>query len=172
MAKQRVYRKTPRSPEQIEAEKQLREKFQREKPSLEQLVESGEYSEPTTQGEYWELQRIGALLRSLRQQQGLRLEEIAEETGIDVAALSRLENMSGNPTVRTLSRYAAALGKRVAVGIADEDENAITFNFRGVPVTLHRTAKGVIVEAATPGVKISVKQSAKPAAKNRAARKR
>ena len=40
--------------------------------------------------------------------------------GMDKAFVSRLETGQGNPTVDTLARYAAALGKRVVFGIEDE----------------------------------------------------
>ena len=45
---------------------------------------------------------------------------LAERTGIDRAALSRLENgAQDNPTINTLQRYAFALGKQVLVQVAD-----------------------------------------------------
>jgi transcriptional regulator with XRE-family HTH domain len=44
---------------------------------------------------------------------GLSLADVAERTGIDKAALSRLETAQNmNPTVSTLCRYANSLGKR------------------------------------------------------------
>jgi len=49
------------------------------------------------------------------------LEYLAERSGIDKAALSRLENgVHDNPTVETLMRYAAALGKRLSWTLQDE----------------------------------------------------
>lgn len=45
---------------------------------------------------------------------------MAERSGIDKAALSRLENgVHGNPTVDTLMRYAAAVGKKLAWTLQD-----------------------------------------------------
>ncbi len=53
-------------------------------------------------------------LRRRREEAGLTLAEVAERTGIDQPAMSRLEVGKGNPTARTLSRYCRAPGGRVA----------------------------------------------------------
>lgn len=98
----------------------VRAKFQAERPTLEQLVASGEFSEPILLGAYWELAAIVDLLRQERQRQGLSLANAAKRSGIDKAALSRLEGgQSVNPTWNTLSRYAAALGKEIALTLRD-----------------------------------------------------
>ena len=57
-----------------------------------------------------ELRRFIARLREFREQTGLSLAVVAERSGIDRPALSRLENGSRNPTFATLSRYVRALG--------------------------------------------------------------
>jgi DNA-binding phage protein len=57
-----------------------------------------------------ELRRFVARLRDYRESQGITLVEIAERSGIDAPALSRLETGRTNPTFATLSRYARALG--------------------------------------------------------------
>jgi transcriptional regulator with XRE-family HTH domain len=50
----------------------------------------------------------------------LSLADVAERSGIDKAALSRLENgVHDNPTVETLARYAAALGKKLTWSLQD-----------------------------------------------------
>jgi DNA-binding XRE family transcriptional regulator len=103
----------------------IRAKFQAERPSLEQLVASGEYSEPILLGDYWELAALVQALRNERERQGLSLGDAAKRSGIDKAALSRLENgQSVNPTWNTLSRYAAALGKEVALALRDVPASA------------------------------------------------
>jgi AraC-like DNA-binding protein len=61
------------------------------------------------------------LLKAERVRQGLSLSDIQERTGIDPPNLSRLENDTGaNPTVTTLTRYAAALGKRFLIVLSDQ----------------------------------------------------
>lgn len=63
------------------------------------------------------------LLKSLKEHRsasGVSLTELAERTGIDKAALSRLESgAQANPTIATLERYAAALGKHIVFKVVD-----------------------------------------------------
>ena len=62
------------------------------------------------------LRQALAALRAERERQGLSLADINARTGIDRAALSRLENNEdSNPTLATLERYAEALGKQIVV---------------------------------------------------------
>jgi DNA-binding phage protein len=50
-------------------------------------------------------------LKAERERRGLSLADMLRRTGMSREALSRLENhRSPNPTVRTLARYAAAVG--------------------------------------------------------------
>ena len=66
------------------------------------------------------IRHVIAALRAERERQGLSLADLNERTGIDRAALSRLENNEeGNPTISTLERYAAAVGKQMIVLLAD-----------------------------------------------------
>jgi len=59
-------------------------------------------------------------LRRTREQAGLSLSRLAELSGIDKAALSRLESgRHSNPTLDTLARYARAVGKRLMVSLVD-----------------------------------------------------
>jgi ribosome-binding protein aMBF1 (putative translation factor) len=54
-------------------------------------------------------------LREARESAGLSLDEVASRSGIDKAQLSRLENgRVADPRPSTLSRYALAIGKRLA----------------------------------------------------------
>jgi DNA-binding XRE family transcriptional regulator len=104
-----------------ETEHGVRRRFQEHRPTLEKLVASGEYTEPVSQGEYLEFASAVRHLRSARKAAGLSLDAAARRTGIDKAALSRLENgVADNPTINTLNRYAAALGKVLLLRIADE----------------------------------------------------
>jgi len=48
----RSYGEFPRTPEQVAREQAVRAKFQAERPSLENLVASGEYSETVSQADY------------------------------------------------------------------------------------------------------------------------
>jgi transcriptional regulator with XRE-family HTH domain len=55
-----------------------------------------------------------AALRAERERQGLSLADVAERSGIDRAAIHKLEiGANTNPTLATLTRYAGALGARI-----------------------------------------------------------
>jgi DNA-binding XRE family transcriptional regulator len=55
-----------------------------------------------------------AALRAERERQGLSLADLAERTGIDRAAIHKVEiGLNTNPTIATLTRYADALGARI-----------------------------------------------------------
>jgi ribosome-binding protein aMBF1 (putative translation factor) len=113
--------RAPRSAEQAARHKAIRERFQREKPSLEELVSSGEYNEPVPMGEYLSIRQAVFALKTAREAAGLNLADVAERTGIDKGALSRIETGQHlNPTISTLCRYAHALGKRWVWELEDE----------------------------------------------------
>ena len=66
------------------------------------------------------LRQILAALKAERERQGLSLADMQERTGIDRAALSRLENsQDANPTLATLERYAEAIGKQMVVLLSE-----------------------------------------------------
>jgi len=115
MGIKRVQRRTNRSPEETARIQAIRERFQRERPSLKQLVASGEFNPPIPQGAYLELRALMQLLRRERLRQGLTLTEAARRSGIEKAALSRLETgQQINPTWNTLWRYALALDQGIS----------------------------------------------------------
>lgn len=63
-------------------------------------------------------------LKTERMRQGLSLADLRERSGIERSALCKLENdVDSNPTLRTLTRYAAAMGKRVRVVLEDAEAN-------------------------------------------------
>src|SRR5260370_35711817 len=96
----RIPRPRVQTHEQEAAERALRERFQADKPSPQELVESGDVTQVFTMGEYWELRKTFAALKAVREQQGLSITDLAERTGIDRAMISRLENgQIDNPTI-------------------------------------------------------------------------
>ena len=116
----RVYRKVERSPEEWARLKAARERFQAQSLDLGEMLASGRYGEPTTLGACLDLMGALAQMKKVREQAGLSLAAVSERSGIDTAAISRLENgHAANPTVSTLERYAAAIGKRFTWGFAD-----------------------------------------------------
>ena len=120
MAHERIHRDMKWTDEDRARHKAIREKFQKEKPSLQQLIESGDADSAMPLGRYLELRLALEALKKAREAAGLSLADVAERSGIDKAALSRLENgVHDNPTVETLMRYAAALGKKLVWKLED-----------------------------------------------------
>lgn len=112
--------KFDRSPQDLERIRAIREVAHREKPTLDDLLATGDYTEPLPLGDYIELVQAVALLRRAREQAGLSVADIADRTGLDGSVINEFESgMRGDPTVATLQRYAAAIGKHVTVKITD-----------------------------------------------------
>jgi predicted transcriptional regulator len=115
MMAQRIFRTNRKATQERKREKQLRDRLQKERPSLEDLVRSGECDPDavTTMGMNFDVQKALQSLKQTRKRSGLSIGEVAERSGLDRAVVSRLENgKQDNPTVITLIRYAAAVGKR------------------------------------------------------------
>lgn len=104
------------TPEQKAEHRRIREMFRNWHPSPEELIASGEGRRFALSGEYSQLRPLVAGLKRLREQQGLSLSEVSSRCGIEKSALSRLETgQNTNPTLETLWRYAAALGRRLVL---------------------------------------------------------
>lgn len=116
-------RKIERTPEDRARIRAIRDKFQRERPSLKKLVESGDAPPPMPLDTYLEIQVLLHRLKKEREAAGLSLADVAERTGMDRAAISRLENgHQQNPTVETILRYSAAIGKTIAWSIVSAEQ--------------------------------------------------
>lgn len=73
---------------------------------------------PEFKKEYDTLEPEFALIRAIldaRREKGITQKELSERTGIAQGDISKLENGSANPSVKTLKRIAAALGKKVKI---------------------------------------------------------
>jgi DNA-binding XRE family transcriptional regulator len=115
MKARRIFRASRKTAEERAREQTLREKLQKEKPSLEDLVRTGECDPDAvmTMGMYFDVQKALQALKRERERCGLSIADVAKRSGLDRAVVSRLENgKQDNPTVATLMRYAAAVGKR------------------------------------------------------------
>lgn len=98
--------------------KAIRESIQKAKPTLADLAAKGEVIVPL--GSYLAVRQFLAELRQARQEKKLTLEQVAAKAGMDKAVLSRLETgKQPNPTVDSLFRVAAALGKTVGLRLED-----------------------------------------------------
>jgi DNA-binding XRE family transcriptional regulator len=100
--------------------RRIRALFRDWHPGPEELIASGVGAEFRLSGEYPHLRPFLAELKAFREQAGLSLSDVSRRCGIDKAALSRLENgQNPNPTLDTLWRYAAALGRRLELGTTE-----------------------------------------------------
>jgi len=101
------------SPEYREREQRDREALDREYRATGTIA-----STPTTEADVEAFQGFIRSLRQERESAGLSLDEVASRSGIDKAQLSRLENGKvQDPRPSTLSRYARAIGKRLALSL-------------------------------------------------------
>ncbi len=115
MKARRVFHASRKTAEERAREQALRAKLQKEKPSLEDLIREGECDPDAvmTMGMYFDIQGALQALKRERQRCGLSISDVAARSGLDRAVVSRLENgKQDNPTLATLMRYAAAVGKR------------------------------------------------------------
>lgn len=65
-------------------------------------------------------QRIGPAIRALRQEKGLSLSDLAQQTEISVSYLSRLEKGKSVPSFTLLSRLSQVLGVDIAFFVETE----------------------------------------------------
>jgi hypothetical protein len=97
------------TPEEAAKYKRLRELVEQDKPAIARMAREYENRRD----------RIAAIVRAMKAQrdaQGLSLADIRERSGLDRAALSRLENgLPENPSIETLLRYADAVGCEIVV---------------------------------------------------------
>ncbi len=113
----RMYR--PATEEEQEQHSRIREQIRQELPDIKKRARH-KLAKAVQQG--IAIEHTMAVLKAERLKQCLSLADVKERTGIERSALSRLENnVEANPTVNTLTRYAAAVGKRVLVVLATDD---------------------------------------------------
>lgn len=99
--------------------KAIRERFQKEKPTLEQLVASGEYNEPLPMGEYLSIRLAVSELKKAREAACLSLADVRHRQ----VRMSKIESgQHPNPTVSTLCRYAHAIGKQWSWNLVDSSD--------------------------------------------------
>ena len=101
------------TPEEAAKYREVRAAIEQELP---ELVARHHEREQT----YDDLAALLQQLKAAREACGLSLADLTQLTGMDRSALSKLETgRRPNPTLETLSRYAAAVGKRLVVKLDD-----------------------------------------------------
>jgi predicted XRE-type DNA-binding protein len=136
MTVRRIHKKTELTPEQKARQDAAKKAFKDWHPDVNELLATGEYEGPFLQGQYLALRALVLALKTVREDQGLTLAQVTERSGIDQPNLSRLENgKNANPTLDTLYRYAAAMGRVVTLGSALATPDV---NLAPVPETSHK----------------------------------
>jgi ribosome-binding protein aMBF1 (putative translation factor) len=114
-----IQRKIERSPEEVARLREVRERYQREKPSIAGLEAQG--AQLTTLGEVILLRCLADDLRQERERQGLTREQLAERLKMSPDALSGIEaGVISTLTLGVLSRIAHALGKQIAYSLVEK----------------------------------------------------
>ncbi len=81
---------------------------------------------PVFKAEYDALEPEFAIIQAMidaRKSGGMTQKQLAEKTGIAQGDISKLENGSANPSVRTLQRLASGMGMRLKVEFIPVCEN-------------------------------------------------
>lgn len=69
-----------------------------------------------------EIADLGVRLRRRRTAAGRTIASVAADAGLSVPYIANLENGRGNPTLSAVNSLAAALGARLIVELAEDDE--------------------------------------------------
>jgi len=118
--RRRTAPRSHRTPDELADLRAVRKRFQREKPTLEQVLAATGQTEAIPLGEYLHAQELLRALRQERERQNLTLVQLAKRTGYDPAVLSRLfTGRQANTTLATVARIANALGKEVVHSLRD-----------------------------------------------------
>lgn len=79
---------------------------------------SAELQKPEVKSEYDSLEPDFSIMQAMidaRLETGMTQKELSERTGISQSDISRYEHGNGNPSVRTLRRIAAGLGRSLKI---------------------------------------------------------
>lgn len=125
--RRRTAARVKRTPEETARLRAVRERFQREKPTLEEVRAANGQTEAMTLGDYLQTQELLRALQQTRKRQNVTLAQLAARTGYDTAVLSRLfTGRQANTTFATVGRIANALGKTLVHALRDLPTGAVT----------------------------------------------
>ena len=111
-----------RTPEARSRELIDRDEIDREYRETGTIATTGE---TTTVDELIALRRFVGKLRAEREARGLSLDDVSRRSGLERSAISKLEvGHNVNPTVKTLARYARAIGVAITWNFEQADIGA------------------------------------------------
>lgn len=114
-----IHRKIERSLEEVARLRDVRERYQRDRPSITDLEAQG--AEFTTLGEVIFLRSLADDLKQERERQGLSCEQLAFRVHMTPESLANIEaGTVGTSTLGILSRIAHALGKQITYSIVEK----------------------------------------------------
>jgi DNA-binding XRE family transcriptional regulator len=130
------------TPEQRAQHQAIRAAFRDWHPGPEELIASGAAARLGLDVVHFPAQELLRQLKASREEAGLTLANVSARCGIDQPALSRLENgHTQNPTLDTLWRYAAAVGKRLVLSAEDIQDTRPAPSRAGTPVRKKASAR-------------------------------
>lgn len=99
--------------------------FENWHPTIEELLATGEYDGPFGAGNDYRITQVLVALRQAHEAAGLTQEQLAEGTGINATAISRIERgRQRNVTLRTLQRLAHGVGCQLLFRVVPEEQEA------------------------------------------------
>lgn len=91
---------------------------------------------------------IGAKVAKLRAERGWSLQQLARRAGLSAAAIHKIEKSGMTPTIASLMKVAAALGKSVGYFIEESDSlRTVTVVRRDERSRLYTSKEGLVLES-------------------------
>src|SRR5579862_9266158 len=134
-----------RTPQQIAEHKKWRKIYREKRPSLEELIASGEFQSPVAQGAFMAVRAAVWELKKCREQSALDTKTIAKRSGLDEMVIQRLEKGDEpSPSIDLLYRYALGIGKTLLLKFED---------YEPIRVSGHGESKQIVVSGNAGPVK-------------------
>jgi Helix-turn-helix domain len=122
MASERFFTPTQFTPEQRAEHQAIRERF-KHRPSIQELLETGEIDPPVPASVHHDLTRMAATLKAMREAAGMSVEDAARASGFG-ATVDTIHDIDrgafSGDAISAMFRLASALGWRVSVRMESE----------------------------------------------------
>ena len=64
--------------------------------------------------------KIGKIIKKRRQELNLELKDLQDDSGVNYASISDIENGKANPTVKTVEKLLDALGMQINIEVVNK----------------------------------------------------